>query len=606
MVYVASNQYESAYQRIVDGAGHGGGTSVVIFAAADGDSLCALHILTTLLKRDSIGHRIVPVHSYSELGEQSTRQISGGAQIRTAVFVNCGGTVDIQEYVAMRDSLTVVIVDSHRPLNLYNIFWNDHVQCLDDGDVEESMADLRRAFEDIEFGADSENGSGSDSEDEDGDGGRAQRQRIGDDPDAFVRVQRERAERRETRAHSRQLVQAYYAQGAYHGQPSAVGMLHLAEQLGHPPTLDTVWCAIAGLATQRHLQHIGGPGYDQLVGRLRDTVRRISTAAAPSAREPAEPFNPAAEMPADEPGSSAVGPKQAISESAELRFALLRHWSLDSAMRFSPLVAGRLATWSSKGRARLLLLVAKLGLSQAEAQAPFVHLAPDLRAQLHARMRTLGADYSLGDALAAGFVRSYGWRRPAVSSDDMALALLALLHEGFYAAYDALTQPAALQRGLDAAMALQRRVVSLGLQMLERQAVKTLRSFRLAMVDEPLPPAALRQLALFLMHTLRDRCRPAHARLPFVIAAPQVEVAERMLVVGVVPEDCAMHVPPTLPGRLAESRFAGRARNHFGMVFDDVAHDLGADVQGGFFDSSLVEIARPDVAGFVDKLRRHL
>ncbi|KAJ2786295.1 DNA replication initiation factor cdc45 [Coemansia interrupta] len=604
MVYVASNRYEDAYQRIVDGAGHGSGTSVVIFAAADGDSLCALHILTTLLKRDSIGHRIVPVHSYGELAEQSTRQISSSEQVRTAVFINCGGSVDIQEYVALRDSLTVVIVDSHRPFNLYNIFWNDSVQCLDDGDVEESMAELRAAFEDIEFGGDSDEDSGSDSDD----GAGARRLRTGDDPDAFVRVQRERAERRETRARSRMLVQAYYAQGAYHGQPSAVGMLQMAEQLGHPPTMDTVWSAIAGLATQRHLQHIQGAGYDLLVGRLRDTVRRISTpAVAAAAREPAEGFNPAAEQPSEEPGGSAVGPRQAISESAELRFALLRHWSLDSAMRFSPLVAGRLATWSSKGRARLLLLVAKLGLSQAEAQAPFVHLAPDLRAQLHQRMLTLGADYSLGDALAPGFVRAYGWRRPSVSSDDMALALLALLHEGFYAAYDALTQPEALQRGLDLAMALQKKVVGLGLQMLERQAVKTLRAFRLAMVDESLPAPALRQLALFLMHTLRDRCRPAHARLPFVIAAPGADAAaESMLVVGVVPEDSTLHVPGALPDGLAGSRFSGRARNHFGMVFDDVAADLGAEVRAGFFDSAVVEIKRPDVAAFVDKLRRHL
>ncbi|KAJ1837779.1 DNA replication initiation factor cdc45, partial [Coemansia sp. RSA 2703] len=473
MVYVASNKYEDAYQRIVAGAGHSSGTSVVIFAAADGDSVCALHILTTLLKRDSIGHRIVPVHSYGELGEQSTRQISQGEQIRTAVFLNCGGSVDIQDYVALRDSLTVLIVDSHRPFNLYNIFWNDSVQCLDDGDVEESMAELRAAFEDIEFGGDSDSDSGSASDSDDDGRSRAARQRVGDDPEAFVRVQRERAERRQTRAHSRQLVQAYYAQGAYHGQPSAVSMLQLAEQLGHPPTLDTVWCAIAGLATQHQLQHIAAEGYDLLVARLRDTVRRISAPPPQlqAAREPPEPFNPGAELPAEENSGGAVnGPRQAISESAELRFALLRHWSLDRAMRSSPLVAGRLATWSSKGRSRLLLLVAKLGLSRAEAQAPFVHLAPELRTQLHVRMRELGADYSLGDALAAGFVRSYGWRRPAVSSDDMALALLALLHEGFYAAYDALTQPEALQRGLDAAMALQERLVGLGVQMLERQA----------------------------------------------------------------------------------------------------------------------------------------
>ncbi|KAJ2892047.1 DNA replication initiation factor cdc45, partial [Coemansia aciculifera] len=318
-----------------------------------------------------------------------------------------------------------------------------------------------------------------------------------------------------------------------------------------------------------------------------------------------------------------------ICESSELQFSLLRHWSLASAMQFSPFVARRLATWSSRGRARLDLLVAKLGLSKAEAGAPFVHLAPELKAQLYRRMAEIGADYDMADAAHPGFVRNYGWRKSSLSASDMVQALMALLQPteeeagdggGFYAAYDALAQFSVLRRGIDGAMDMQRLVVGQGVTMLERQAVKTLRTFRLAMVGMETSSSsengggsgqfgnsafALRQLALFLMQTLRERSKvAAQSRLPFIIAAPLAD--DRLLVLGITPIGQALVRSSQANATFSSSQFAGASRNQFGMVFEAVANDLGADVRQGFFDSSVLEIKRADMSAFVDKLRRHL
>ncbi|KAJ2813318.1 DNA replication initiation factor cdc45, partial [Coemansia furcata] len=248
----------------------------------------------------------------------------------------------------------------------------------------------------------------------------------------------------------------------------------------------------------------------------------------------------------------------------------------------------------------------KLGLSKAEAGAPFVHLAPELKRQLYQRMGEIGADYDMGDAAQRGFVRHYGWRKSSVSGADMVQALMALAKESFYAAYDALAQFPVLSRGLHSAMDQQRRVVGQGVTMLERQAVKTLRSFRLAMVTEPEFGCAfaLRQLALFLMQTLRERSKPVHARLPFVVAAPLPD-PERLLVLGITPMGAPL-VGPRLRAPFNASQYAGESRNQFGLVFEAVAADLGADVRQGFFDSAALEIRREDMSAFVDKLRRHL
>ncbi|KAJ2502745.1 hypothetical protein GGI11_007695, partial [Coemansia sp. RSA 2049] len=72
MVYVPVDRYEEAYQRILAGAhktNHTAAaaaasatiaTTVVVFASIDADSICGLRILTSLFKRDSVGHKVIP------------------------------------------------------------------------------------------------------------------------------------------------------------------------------------------------------------------------------------------------------------------------------------------------------------------------------------------------------------------------------------------------------------------------------------------------------------------------------------------------------------------------------------------------------------------
>ncbi|KAJ2818771.1 DNA replication initiation factor cdc45 [Coemansia erecta] len=247
-------------------------------------------------------------------------------------------------------------------------------------------------------------------------------------------------------------------------------------------------------------------------------------------------------------------------------------------------------------------------------------------------MNEIGSDYNMPDSSYDGFVRDYGWRKSRVSASDMVLAILALLQKdawtsefeaihisasGFFAAYDALSQFEILRAGLQGAQHLQQLVVGQGISMLERQAVKTLRVFRLAILGELESssshvfgsPFALRQLALFLMQTLRERSKSAHARLPFIIAGPIADTeapgTDKLMVLGITPLDYPL-VRPHIDAPFNRSTYAGESRNHFGMVFEQVASEVGAEAKQGFFDSSVMEIRRSDMSAFVDKLRRHL
>lgn len=113
---------------------------VLILTALTVDSLCATRILTALLKRDYIPHKVQPVSGYNDLqraGQELvlplTRQRGGEGGV--VVCLGVGGLVDLEEVLGldgqsevgeaedMRDhGVEVWVVDARRPWNLQNVF----------------------------------------------------------------------------------------------------------------------------------------------------------------------------------------------------------------------------------------------------------------------------------------------------------------------------------------------------------------------------------------------------------------------------------------------------------------------------------------------------
>ena len=79
---------------------------VLILVSLDPDALCACRILTALLKRDYIPHKVQPVAGYSELAAAGkdlvlplTRQHGGQGGI--VVCLGVGGLVDLEEMLGL-------------------------------------------------------------------------------------------------------------------------------------------------------------------------------------------------------------------------------------------------------------------------------------------------------------------------------------------------------------------------------------------------------------------------------------------------------------------------------------------------------------------------
>lgn len=113
---------------------HALSSPVLILAALEPDALCACRILTALLKRDYISHKIHPISGYGDLaraGEELVRPMrttedgNGGV----VVCLGVGGLVDLPDILGLNSEdedqmggVEVWVIDARRPWNLENVF----------------------------------------------------------------------------------------------------------------------------------------------------------------------------------------------------------------------------------------------------------------------------------------------------------------------------------------------------------------------------------------------------------------------------------------------------------------------------------------------------
>jgi len=109
---------------------------VLILVALEPDALCACRILTSLLKRDYIPHKIHPIGGYGDLskaGEELVKpmRLGDGGSGGVVVCLGVGGLVDLESVLGLEvdeegtggcDGVDIWVFDARRPWNLSNIF----------------------------------------------------------------------------------------------------------------------------------------------------------------------------------------------------------------------------------------------------------------------------------------------------------------------------------------------------------------------------------------------------------------------------------------------------------------------------------------------------
>lgn len=134
-MYLPRNSVSQLYKHLLV-THHSQSPPVLILVSLEPDALCACRILTALLKRDYIPHKIHPVAGYNDLataGEQLVqpmkKQLGGIGGV--VVCLGVGGMVDISTVLGLDNisrgedpsgGVQVWLIDARRPWNLGNIF----------------------------------------------------------------------------------------------------------------------------------------------------------------------------------------------------------------------------------------------------------------------------------------------------------------------------------------------------------------------------------------------------------------------------------------------------------------------------------------------------
>lgn len=100
------------------------GKRVIIIANFDIDSIVTSKILQSLFKNEQIVYTFVPV-----LGLKSLKRTfdNNKDDCSTFLFINCGGCLDLVELLSPEENVLFFICDSHRPLDLCNIYSDSQV-----------------------------------------------------------------------------------------------------------------------------------------------------------------------------------------------------------------------------------------------------------------------------------------------------------------------------------------------------------------------------------------------------------------------------------------------------------------------------------------------
>ncbi|KAJ1534589.1 hypothetical protein HK096_003707 [Nowakowskiella sp. JEL0078] len=450
MVVVSKDLFRDVYISIKGSALPPGSSTVLIFVANDLDALCSCKLLSSLLKSDSIAHEIVPISGFRELSEKNSTLIEENEQLRSLIFLNCGGMVDLSEYLTLTENMMVYIADSHRPINLHNLFGSDQIMVLDDGHYSvnnENIDEIRAAFEYLnKEGDDYEEESQEDEnlEDDDDsdqpDGQPTKKRRKGSTEELIAqtdRIQNEKRMRRTRLKESKDTTDAYYAGGTYTGLGATTLMFTMASQIKRA-TVDLLWYGIISLTEQYLHDRIDKTQYNDQYKFFLEAVNKFGAKSGivlPKQRNEIEDDNDS--LFGDEINLTNSLPERltngaddlAIRNTDEFHSILLRHWTLWDSMYHSDYVATKLGIWKEKGRQRLINLFTKMGLPLAECREQYCGMKLEFKRLLREKLIVLGPNYGLDEIIYPSFYRQYGFKGSLSASDAM-YSLSALLDCG--------------------------------------------------------------------------------------------------------------------------------------------------------------------------------
>ncbi|KAK7088800.1 hypothetical protein V1264_022672 [Littorina saxatilis] len=364
---------------------------VLILVAFDVDALCACRILQYLLQCDHILYTIVPVSGKEELEKAFVDNSEG---VQHVVMINCGATIDVVELLQPDETVTFYICDSHRPVEVSNMYNAVQVKLLMKAD---DLTDVPE-FDEVFREDDESDESGNESEDSDG---LSKRRKMTDESIA------RRQDRRKWEENRNKVIFDYTKFSSY-GTAASLIMFEMVWKMSKD-TNDLVWLAVIGVTDQ--FVHFKTPRdkYMEDVMALQSHVSRHNHRGE------------------EDESLLSVNCLRIVFDE-ELQLSLYRHWSLFDSLCHSINTACKFRVWTLKGQKRLHEFLAEMGMPLTQCKQQYTAMDSQLRTSVKTMMQEHMTKYGLTmqDIVLPSFWAQYGYKTKLCAS-DVVLACAAVL-----------------------------------------------------------------------------------------------------------------------------------------------------------------------------------
>lgn len=550
---------------------------VLILCGLDVDAMSAVRTLMAMFQADLIKYRLKPIKTRSELCRTLYEEKANTDQF---ILLNLGATVEffnigvdgfplpddeddlVKPLLEDDDRVTLFIIDSHRPINLVNVFSDLQLNSRIYVHVAQDEIETIPLHEEV-FGSDDE----SESEDEDN----------------LVDRMARREERRNKDKIREDRIGAY-EEYTYTGPSTAITFFELSQKLSKD-SVSTLWWGIIGITDQFVSGRVRPDQYTANVYKhaLHQHSQRLQSRSEANNRD-----------------------VLLLEPLEDLQLPLYRHWNISEALTHSLPVASAIKVWTGSGARKIKELVAQIGLPLTQASEKYHYMEERYKSEFPRELESKAPNFGIKNLRILAFTaqRGFGYKYTAA---DTAIAINAMLElagaqdplKNFEDALEALRTEAPticrMQDGIELAKGQLRAILNTLNSQIETNNIINAGPFLyMNMKESPdnhmfAHPVSIRLLSAYLLHSF-CRSQPKQRRekirgLPLVLAAPRGDSAPgKKLVCGCPPLGSTSN------------------KNPFGKAFREAGHRSHSRIDYQFMDDSLLQIDKDDFLKFMEAL----
>ncbi|CAI9721546.1 division control 45 homolog [Octopus vulgaris] len=537
---------------------------VLVLVSFNVDALCACKILQYLFQCDQVLYSIIPITGKESLETAFMDNCEG---VKHIVMINCGASFDVVELLQPEKDVCFYIFDSHRPIDVHNVYNSLQVKVLVKENEITDIPDYDTIFRDDE--------DDMDSDGEDDETGYKQHKKQFDDK--YLMKKRERRLWEE----NRNKTLFTYTQFSSFGTSAALLMLEMAWTMSKD-TNDLIWFAVIGVTDQLLHYHISREKYIEDVMLLQSHLSRHNRRG--ESVEDSLPVN-----------------SLKIFFEEELQLIFYRHWSLFESICNSITTACKFKLWTMKGRKKLQEFLADMGIPLTQCQQRYNAMDPSVRNNMKELILKYVEKYGLApeDIIIPSFNSHYGYHKK-INAADVVLACSTVLEnteenndtaDSFFYAMDILQRDclSSMEKGIELSKKQIVLIVSQVQTLLDMRQVMCAGPFLYAFIREgssdAYKPQCLQRLARFVLEAYEAGRPSKKARyLPMILCAPYNIDQHISIVIGIPPLNL------------------DDQRNFFGKAFEQAALATNSRILHNHFDNFILLINTEDKEKFFDAL----